>query len=342
MLKSELFLRLRGEIGPGEWDDLAAGRLPVSAFNRETLLALRDAQVPVDSELDARKLDGLNASLEGYLSKHLPENPDVWRWIRLSCAYLAFVAERPMHPIEQLKIKATALPDGRMRYECPEKSLDPRSVCRWCVCRRMSNYEIMKRRMQASFLEYDQAAMIEKFGLEHDEGGLYLRFVGREYRVSRADGAVAWSPDGFKTLFEADYNEAMTIYDVLCHSKPDCRASGRYVNMSTLGGIQGGSMPSGEGGMLKATVAHLDRHRDRIAGACRRLGGEADERGELAYKLPMFDFLSVILRFWASDDEFPASLDVFVDEHMLDFMHYETVWFAVIHLLTRLKEEMDA
>ena len=37
----------------------------------------------------------------------------------------------------------------------------------------------------------------------------------------------------------------------------------------------------------------------------------------------------MILRFWESDDEFPASLQILVDKNILDFMHYETLMFAI-------------
>lgn len=93
---------------------------------------------------------------------------------------------------------------------------------------RISNYEIMKNQMSAKFLEYDQNHMITKFSLPHDEQYLYIRFVGREYRISRSTGRVAWSEDHFLTETEADYNEAMTIYDVLCYSKEDCALAGKF------------------------------------------------------------------------------------------------------------------
>lgn len=37
------------------------------------------------------------------------------------------------------------------------------------------------------------------------------------------------------------------------------------------------------------------------------------------------------------DDEFPASLQIFTDKNMLDYMHYETVWYAIIHMLERIQ-----
>lgn len=50
----------------------------------------------------------------------------------------------------------------------------------------------------------------------------------------------------------------------------------------------------------------------------------------------------MILRFWDSDEEFPATLQLLVDKNILDYMHYETLMFALSYLLDRLKSEMDA
>ena len=99
-----------------------------------------------------------------------------------------------------------------------------------------NNYETMKLQMRDEFLKYDQAAMIEKFGLGSDDENIYITFFGAEYAVDHSTGDVR-SERG-----EAGYNEAMTIYDVLCYSKPHCKASGRMVNMGSLSTIQGGSM----------------------------------------------------------------------------------------------------
>ena len=57
--------------------------------------------------------------------------------------------------------------------------------------------------------------------------------------------------------------------------------------------------------------------------------------------IEMISFLPVILRFWESDDEFPASLQGLVDWNILEYMHYETVMFAIGHLLERVEEEME-
>ena len=50
---------------------------------------------------------------------------------------------------------------------------------------KQSNYELTKRRMQGHFLDFDQNTMIRRFGLQHDAEYLYIRFVGRLYRIDR-------------------------------------------------------------------------------------------------------------------------------------------------------------
>ena len=198
-----------------------------------------------------------------------------------------------------------------------------------------NNYETMKLQMRDEFLKYDQAAMIEKFGLRSDDESIYITFFCMEYVVNRATGDVR-SERG-----EAGYNEAMTIYDVLCYSKSNCRASGRMVNMGSLSAIQGGSMKREGDGLFGRYEAAFDQKDAALSAACAKLGGVPGGKGDVAYRIPMFPFLDVMLQYWDSDDEFPASLQLFVDAGMTDFMHYETVWFALSHMMERIRELMQ-
>ena len=54
----------------------------------------------------------------------------------------------------------------------------------------MDNYEISRDRAQEYFLGFEQNELIRAWGLEHDEGHLYVRFFDRDYRISRQDGTV--------------------------------------------------------------------------------------------------------------------------------------------------------
>ena len=169
---------------------------------------------------------------------------------------------------------------------------------------------------------------------------LYISFVGRKYRISRTTGEITWSVDEFRTEENANYNEAMTIYDVLCNSKEYCHPAHEWVHIGSLSTVQGGNLAN-DSNFFRDAGKKFEGKTAELAKACKRLHGIRPEKGDVAYQLDMFSFLPVILRFWESDDEFPASLQVLVDRNILEYMHYETVMFAIGHLLERVGEEME-
>ncbi len=205
---------------------------------------------------------------------------------------------------------------------------------------KQNNYEQMRDQMRDHFLDYDQEAMIRKFDLKHDDGYLYISFFGREYRIGRENGLVEWSSDGFITCKQGDYNESMTIYDVLCCSEPDCSLSGKFALSGSLKGIIHTGWNVGGGTMFRGSAEFLQQNAEHLSKACERLGGVPDGRGDVAYRLPMFAFLPIQFCFWLADDEFPAEIKIFWDSNVLSFMHYETLWFAAGHLMRRLREEI--
>lgn len=203
---------------------------------------------------------------------------------------------------------------------------------------KISNYERMRDAAAAAFLSYDQEKMIRKFSLSHDENALYLEFVARLHRIDRQTGVVTWSEDGFRTQRKADYNAAMTIYDVLCDAGDDCCLAHEWVNIASMSAIQGGTLAKG-GNLFLDTGKDFTGRTAALACACRALGGKSAEKGDVAYELALFPFLPLLLRFWDADEDFPASLQLLVDRNTLRYLHYETLMFALTHLLSRLREE---
>ena len=204
---------------------------------------------------------------------------------------------------------------------------------------RLSNYDLMRDRMEVEFAKYDQQEMIRKFSLRHDEDHLYLPFVGREYRIHRANGRVEWYSETAKAYVHAGYNESMTIFDVLAWSKPGCRLSGRFVPVGDLPGTTksasaAGNLFSAQSGLFAGRCAALEH-------ACRKLGGTPGSVGDVSSILPVFSFLPVMLQFWDADEEFGAVLKFKWDYNATDFMHFETIAFATMHLIDRLKETME-
>lgn len=202
-----------------------------------------------------------------------------------------------------------------------------------------SNYDKMRDAMRARFLMYDQEAMIQKFSLRADEAFLYIRLLGRVYRIGRTDGVVS-RPDGESDFCAADYLESLTIYDVLCCSRPDCCLSGQYATALSLPGVvyTGHTCHAAPGCGTSAAAAAFDRQPQRLADACRMLRGTPETGGDVAFCIPVFDFLPVLLRFYHSDEEFPAGITLLWDTHVLDFLHYESLCYAESLLLRRLRE----
>lgn len=200
-----------------------------------------------------------------------------------------------------------------------------------------SNYEITKRGAQKLFLNYDQPHIIEKFGLEHDADYLYLEFVARPYRISRSSGAVEWSAqaqDG--PWHEAEFEDTLSILDVLCCSRDDCHLSGNFCSISNVKGAALAAAPGND--MFAPSARAFDHRTDRLAAACEALGGTRETVGDVSYSIPVFPFLSVRLQFWDSDEEFPPTLKFMWDENILQYMRFETTFYVTGHLISRLKE----
>lgn len=193
------------------------------------------------------------------------------------------------------------------------------------------NYAIQAEEARLRFLTYDQSAM----PAQKDGEYLYLRFCGFPYRICRADGHLfrrvgeRWHP--------ADsHGEVLTIYDYLCDARPGRAPARKAVSMAFLGGHVHTGLAAASGSLERA----IDRAPADFRRACLALGGRESEGGDLCFELDLFEDLPVRLRFWHADEDFPPSLDLLWDANTLQFLRYETTWFAAGVLRSRLRETM--
>ena len=201
----------------------------------------------------------------------------------------------------------------------------------------ISNYELMKQQMQQKFLTYDVAAMKEQFALHGDENYLYLKLFSGDSRISLKDGKVECMDPVTGDYCEAGYNEAMTIFDILCCAQKDARPSGELTNMNSLSTMASGTTRSGGKGFFQRETKAFDQDVEKLQQALIRAGGVPVKDGDAAADFDAFCGLRVRFRFWASDDEFDPEIQFLWDSHVLEYMHYETVWFANHALIKRIE-----
>lgn len=205
------------------------------------------------------------------------------------------------------------------------------------VERKVSNYDYMRDKMQTEFLKYNIEPKIRKYQLRCSSEYLYIRFVENEYRIDRTKGAVERLDSQW---IQADYNESMTIFDVLCYAKDDAELAGEYAAVNRLKGVV--QTTSGVGNSIFTPyMMQLAGKSEKLKEACRKLGGKPCRPGDVAFELKLFDFLPVIFQFWDADEEFDAQMVLKWDSNILDFMHYETTFFAACCLLKKIMETME-
>ena len=81
---------------------------------------------------------------------------------------------------------------------------------------------------------------------------------------------------------------------------------------------------------LIADSKYTDAVDEELKAACRALGGIPVNMGDIGFSLPVFDKMQVILKFYHSDEEFPASITLLWDENTLSFFAitlFPAKWF---------------
>lgn len=185
----------------------------------------------------------------------------------------------------------------------------------------MNNYELSRNRAQAYFLGFDQQQIIDTWCLQADSDFLYVDFLSRPYRVCRKTGSIFRCWDGS----QAEFEEVLSIFDLLCHDGSGKHISGSYAPVNSL---KGRPRAIGVGTDFHTkTAALLGRNTDAFRAACLSLGGTEVPMGDIGFQFPLFQELRLILKFYQRDEEFPATLTLLWDENLLQYVYYETVFY---------------
>lgn len=202
---------------------------------------------------------------------------------------------------------------------------------------RKNNYQIQANQAKACFLTYDQAALIRKLGLRHDDQYLYTTLLCREYRICRHSGDLQRLCAGVWERADS-FEEIMTLLDLVCDSREDRFPSNRWKNMRDFGLMFHRNLLEEN---TDPWAVYFQNNAGAFREACISLGGEKQRQGDIAYALELFDGLRVVPQLWFGDEEFPPNLRFLWDENALMYIRYETMYFAKTLLLQRIREIME-
>ena len=198
------------------------------------------------------------------------------------------------------------------------------------------NYAIASANARKLFLSYDQDALIRKMNLEHDKDWLYTRFFDGDYRISRASGDME-RREGDTWQGANGFNEVLTLMDLLCDSREDRHLSGKIKNMLDFG-------HQFHQNLLEESrdpfTQKIQENPAAFAAACASMGGRERKGADVGFDIPVFQELSVTLLFWEGDEEFAPRLRFLWDENALQYLKYETMYYAVGYLKERLEKSM--
>lgn len=201
---------------------------------------------------------------------------------------------------------------------------------------RRDNYRLQAQQAKQRFLSYDQKQLIEKFHLPWDEEYLYVHFLGEPYRICRTTGDMAFQRQG-RWLDGNSYEEVMTLLDLLCDSSPDRHPAYDWKSMEAFGGHVHRRLLEEEDPWAKRFGEDLPG----FCQACRSLGGQPLPQGDGAFALEVFDGLLVAVQLWLGDQEFPSRLRILWDANALQYLKYETMYFAKALILEKIMEKME-
>ena len=192
----------------------------------------------------------------------------------------------------------------------------------------MNNYDKMLADACRRFTAYDMQALAQRPGVEDIGAYLKTRFLGETALLRKRDGHITVGGRA------ADFGETLSILDWLCDGKSDAVAAGEYCTVGSLPGIYVGG--SGLVMSADALAKRIDAAPEKFRKICNQLGGREVALGDLGYCIPVFCDLSMCLKFYFGDEEFPPQLTFLWDRNILQFVRYETVYYIAGCLQKRL------
>lgn len=194
------------------------------------------------------------------------------------------------------------------------------------------NYELTLQNAMKRFCSYDMAVLSQKSGVTDRGAYLQTRFFGMDIKICKKTGEI--TIDGHP----ADFCEALSVFDWLCDGKIDAKASACFCPVSSLPGV----LVRGQGLLMEAPKLskEVDFAPDKFQRICTELGGKILNIGDFGVQMDIFPGLPMQMKFYHSDEEFPASITFLWDENILNFVRYETIYYLSATLQKHILQQM--
>lgn len=197
-----------------------------------------------------------------------------------------------------------------------------------------SNHEKVCEQWRAEFSGYDPKRIAKILSLKNDEEYLYLPYFRKMYRLCLENGILEKEEGGAWTE-ELYFNEAMAVYHLLYYTKDLPTISGKWVPSHTIDGVVSRN-PAVPDPLLAPFAQKYTGRMDDLENMCRAAGGVKLETGDVSFEFEAFPWIHLCLVFWDADEDFPAQVQILVDQCVTDFIHYETVGCIISDLLEKL------
>ncbi len=201
----------------------------------------------------------------------------------------------------------------------------------------MDNYVLAQDRARQAFLRRNHDGFATRPGISGNTEEITFRFLGTKTTVGLKTGEIAFQWEN--KIWKADYSEAFSVYDWLCDSKPQATASGEFCPAHGLPGVYVAG--SGLSMSPKCLAEAADQEPGLFSRACEALGGRRLYLGDMAYEIPVVPGLTMVLKFYHRDEEFPPSMTILWDKNTLEFVRYETIYYIAGALCQRLELAMS-
>ena len=199
---------------------------------------------------------------------------------------------------------------------------------------RTNNYALQAAQARQHFLEYDPQTLARKLGAALDEQYLTVRLLSSPHRICLKTGKIQWLWK--ETWLPADsHEEVMTLLDLVCDSREDRHLSGSWKGMSSFGMQFHQNLLEDQ---RDEAAEAIQADPEAFSSACEALGGRRIGSCDLGYAVELFDGLEIGMQFWYGDEEFYPRLRYLWDENALQYLRYETMFYAVSVLQRRLHQ----